>query len=221
MPSSPAELVPTSVPPGEVRDAAEEILSRPEYREPEPSVVERVLEAIGDFLGETIATLAGGGPGGVVATVVVAALVAAAVWFLVRSLRAGPGRSAAAQDELVQGTETPEGPDTWLAEADRLAAEGDHRHALRCRYLATVAALQRSGVVDDVPGRTPRELAAELGELAPEHGPEVRAVTEGFEHAWYGGSTVTPEEYRRFTSLAATVDGLGRTGGTRPRTVPA
>lgn len=206
MPSWPAELPPPAVPPEDARRAADDILSRPEYREPEPSLVERVLEAIGDFLGEAIAALTGSGPGGVIATVVVVGLLGVAVWFLVRSLGAGRGGAQPGTEPLVQGTTAPDDPATWIAEADRLAAAGNHRSALRCRYQAMIARLLRDGAVEDVPGRTPRELAAELVVQRPATEDDVGTVTEQFERAWYGGASVTADGYRRFSETAGRVE---------------
>lgn len=206
MPSWPAELPPPTVPPEDARRAADDILSRPEYREPEPSLVERVLEAIGDFLGEAIATLTGSGPGGVIATLVVVGLVGVAAWFLVRSLGATRGRAHPSPEPLVQGTTAPDDPATWIAEAERLAAAGSHRRALRCRYQAMVARLLRDGAVEDVPGRTPRELAAELAARRPGLEDDVGAATEEFEQAWYGGAAVSAQGYHRFSEMVSRIE---------------
>ena len=54
---SPAGLVD----PDEARRTAEEILARPEYREPQPSMLDRALEAVTDFLGRGFAALTGSG----------------------------------------------------------------------------------------------------------------------------------------------------------------
>jgi hypothetical protein len=180
-----------AVDPDDARRAADEILARPEYREPQPSLVDRVLEAIGDFLGRAFDTLAGGGAGSVVGTVIVGVLVALAVWLLVRALGT-PWRRATAADVtgVVQGTSAPEDPDRWRAEAERLASGGDHRGALRCRYQALVAGVVRDRVVDDVPGRTPAELRRELADRRTDLDPLLASITDRFERVWYGGEPV-------------------------------
>ena len=224
-----AELPPPQVPADDARRAAERILARPEYRAPEPSLVQRVLEAIGNFLRDAIGTVSGSGPGGVVSTVVVAVLVAVAVWFLVRTAGAGWRRRPAEPDPVAHGTSAPAGPDAWLDEARRSAAAGEHRQALRCRYQALVATLVRDGVVDDTPGRTARELAGVLVGMSPGDAERIGSVTDRFEIAWYGGRAVTADGYAAFDRDAADVEAVvtsaarsgGRAGDHAPTEVPA
>jgi hypothetical protein len=174
------------VDPDEARRTAEEILSRPEYREPRPSLLDRALEVITDFLGRTFATLTGGGAGSVIGLVITALVLALVLWLLTHALRSSsrPGRRVASQ--VVQGTSAPDDPAVWDAEADRLAGIGDHRGALRCRYQALVADLVRAGALGDATARTPAEIRAELTGRRPDLDPRLESVTERFEAAWYG-----------------------------------
>lgn len=189
---------PEPLDPEDIRRAADEILSRPEYREPEPSLVDRVLTAITDFLGNAFATLTGGGAGNVIGLVVVVLLLVLAAWLLARALGAAPRRGSAPAAGVVQGTSAPDDPHVWRAEADRLAGAGDHRGALRCRYQALIAGMVRSGVVEEVPARTPAELRRELSGRRPEVDPPLASVTERFEATWYGGRPVDATEYAVF-----------------------
>ncbi len=179
------------VDPDEVRRTAEEILSRPEYREPQPSLLDRALSAITDFLGRSFAALTGGGAGSIIGLVITALVLALALWLLAKALRTSwsrPPRGDAVG--VVQGTSAPDDPAVWDAEAERLAAAGDRRGALRCRYQALVADLVRRGAVDDVAARTPAELRRELAGRQPTLDPVLDSVTERFEAAWYGGRSV-------------------------------
>ena len=179
------------VDPDEVRRTAEEILSRPEYREPQPSLLDRALTAITDFLGRSFAALTGGGAGSIIGLVITAAVLALALWLLAKALRTSWSRSPRADAAgVVQVTSAPDDPAVWGAEADRLTAAGDHRGALRCRYQALVADLVRTGAVDDVAARTPAELRRELTGRQPGLDPVLDSVTERFEAAWYGGRAV-------------------------------
>lgn len=190
---------PAGVDPDEARRAADEILARPEYREPEPSLVDRVITAITDFLGNAFATLTGGGAGSVIGIVVVGALLALGTWLLVRAFGTGSGRRARPPGEqVVQGTSAPDDPEVWLAEAERLAAAGDHRGALRCRYQALVAGLVRTGAIGDAPARTPAELRRELAGRRPDVDPRLASITDRFESAWYGGWPVDATAYEAF-----------------------
>ena len=175
------------VDPDEVRRTAEEILSRPEYREQQPSLLDRALEAITDFLGRSFAALTGGGAGSIIGLVITALVLALALWLLAKALRTSWSRSPGSDAVgVVQGTSAPDDPAVWDEEADRLTDAGDLRGALRCRYQALVAALVRRGAVDDVVARTPAELRRELAGRRPDLDPVLDSVTERFEATWYG-----------------------------------
>lgn len=193
-----------SVDPDEARRTAEEILARPEYREPQPTVLDRALEAITDFLGRSFAALTGGGAGSAIGLVVTGLVLALAVWLLRRALRSSWRRSSGrAAPAVVQGTSMPDDPAVWDVEADRLDAGGDHRGALRCRYQALVASLAQAGAVGDPTARTPGEIQRELAGRRPELDPLLQSVTERFEAAWYGGA---PVDRRAGEAFAADVD---------------
>ena len=194
------------VDPDEARRTAEDILSRPEYREPEPSLLDRAFEAIGDFLGRTLGALTGSGAGSAIGLVIGATVLALALWLLYRAMRASGSRRARADGpSVVQGTSAPDDPAVWDAEAERLSAADDHRGALRCRYQAMVAALVRSGAVQDATARTPSEIRRELAGRRPEVDPLLGAVTERFEAAWYGGRPVDAAAERAFADDASTL----------------
>jgi hypothetical protein len=194
------------VDPDAARQAADEILSRPEYREPQPSLVDRALDAIGDLLGRAIGMLTGGGAGSVIGLVVTVALLLLASWFLYRALRASSlRRSAPAADPVVQGTTAPDDPEVWRAEAERLTAAGDHRGALRCRYQELVARLVRSRAVAHDPSRTPDELRRDLRSRRPDLAPGLDLVTDRFEVVWYGGAPASRDELDDYVAVAADV----------------
>lgn len=201
------------VDPDEVRRTAEEILSRPEYREQQPSLLDRALEAITDFLGRSFAALTGGGAGSIIGLAITALVLALALWLLAKALRTSWSRSPGSDPVgVVQGTSAPDDPAVWDDEADRLTAAGDHRGALRCRYQALVAALVRNGAVDDVAARTPAELRRELAGRQPDLDPVLDSVTERFEAAWYGGQ---PVDAGALAAFRADVDAL-RAADLRP-----
>lgn len=192
------------VDPDEVRRTAEEILARPEYREPQPSLLDRALTALTDFLGRSFAALTGGGAGSIIGLVITGLVLGLAVWLLVRALRTSWGRPARPPGAgVVQGTSAPDDPAVWDAEAERLAAAGDHRGALRCRYQALVADLVRTGALDDVAARTPAEIRRELAGRRPDHDEWLATVTERFEATWYGGRDVDAGELDAFAADVA------------------
>lgn len=198
--------VPPGADPTAAREAAREILGRPEYAEPEPSVVERAGEWVLDRIGSFFGTLTGGGPGSIIGWMVVAALVGGATWLLVRALQVPDRGRRVGGPELRYGTETRLDRAGWLAEADRLEAAGDRRGALRCRYQALVATVVADRLVDDVPGRTAGEYRRLLAERLPDLAGDVHALTGTFEEAWYGGAAVGPDDLRRFEQRCARVE---------------
>lgn len=198
------------VDPDEARREARDILSGSEYSEPEESLVERAVDWLFGRLGDAIATLTGGGPGSVIGWIIVATVGAGAIWLLVRSLRvpSAPGRSGG--EGLRYGTETHRDPEVWLEEAARLAAAGDHRGALRCRYQALIARLVIDGVVDDVPGRTTGEYRTLLVDRLPGEAEPVGRITERFDAAWYGGVAVDADGHDRFATECRQLESAAR-----------
>ena len=179
---------------------AREILSGAEYAEPEESLVERAVDWVLDRLGDAIATLTGGGPGSVIGWAIVLAIGAGAVWLLVRALQVPGVGSTPGADGVRYGTESHREAREWLRESERLASQGDHRGALRCRYQALLAELITAGAVADVPGRTTGEYRAELESMVPGLADVVGDVTATFEDVWYGGAGVDARELDRFTT---------------------
>ncbi|MGK2928048.1 MAG: DUF4129 domain-containing protein [Acidimicrobiales bacterium] len=193
-------MLSSTVDPREARREARDILSGAEYSPPEQSPIERAVYWLFDRLGDAIATLTGGGPGSIIGWAIVILLGAGAIWLLVRALAVPSVPAPDRSEGLRYGTETHRDAAVWAADAERLAAAGDHRGALRCRHQALVARLVTHTVVDDVPGRTASEYRDLLaGRISHEAGTASR-VTERFETAWYGGRPVDAGDYDRFAN---------------------
>jgi hypothetical protein len=196
---------PPTVDPEAARDAARDILSRAEYAEPEPSVVERAAEWVLDRVGSFIGTLTGGGPGSVIGWAIVAVFVAGATWLIVRSLRVPTTQLAPAADGVWLDTAERRDAAAWLEEAGRAEARGDLRGALRCRHQALIAVMVSRRLTDDVPGLTAREHQQHLTARFPDLGPEIAELTERFERTWYGGEPVSAAALRRFSEQCASI----------------
>ncbi len=197
---------PAGVSPDETRQLADEILSRREFQEPEPSLIERIQTWLGDALERLFATVGGGGAGSVVSIVVLAALIGLLVWFFVRL-----GRTVQA-DTRIAGI-TLEGvhrrsPAEWRAEAEEHEAAGRWKEALRSRYRALVGDLVAEGLLDDIAGRTTGELRRDLAERDPGRREAFDQATLLFELAWYADRSTGPDENARFQALAATITGV-------------
>ena len=200
----------------EIRRAADEILSRPEFQEPPRSLYQRALDWIGDLISEAIGALVSGGTGAVVAWVLLLAVVALVAYLVVRTVQ-GDRRRPSAGDAtgLTIEADDRRPVDAWMADAERFEGEGRWRDAIRCRYRAIVAGLARSGVVDEVPGRTAGEYRVLVGRGRPAVAEPFAGATDLFERAWYG-EDAGPEGSRSIRELAARVDAGAGAGASPP-----
>lgn len=204
--------------PEHVRDLADEILSRPEYRWDDRH--RSILERIGDWIADQLGRLAA--PFGVSAVPVwlgwvVLALLVGVVAFLLYRSRAGWRRTPRAEGDPSHRVVVSRGDVDvdWAAEAERCEGAGRWRDGLRCRYRALVGELAARGVVGDLVGRTAGELVGEVAANCPGASEPFVSATELFESAWYGGRGVGPAERDRFAGLGQRVLAVADTG--RPR----
>lgn len=196
--------------PEDVRELADEILSRPEYDEPAKSTLERIQDAIGEFVSDVGGAIGFGGGGAAwVAWLVLAALVALLVVLVVWAVRNGGwrlrGKRASSEDPVVIDTEEGRPARGWLLEAEAHEAEGRWREGLLCRYRALVTGLVEADLIPATPGRTAgeyvRDVRAQLGAESSATA-SFTAATDLFEAAWYGGVETGPAERDEFVRLA-------------------
>jgi hypothetical protein len=177
--------------PERVREVTREVLARPEFRVPERSLTERVLDWVLEMIGRLLAALGGSGAGGIVGLGLLA-LVLVGVGVLAarfsRGLTPSPEVAAA-----VPGGRRRSAAE-WRAEAEAHERAGAWREAVRSRYRALVADLASRGLVEEVPGRTAGEYRREVGRALPDAATDFAGATELFELAWYGrAGTGAPE----------------------------
>lgn len=91
--------------------------------------------------------------------------------------------------------------DQWLAEADRLAALGEHRLAVRALYVACLLKLDEHRVIRFIRGDTNWEHLDRL-EASPARpaGLDFRAPTQAFDLIWYGHRVRGSEDVSAFKS---------------------
>jgi len=188
--------------PRQVREVVHEVLSRPEFRPPQRSLTERVLDWVLEGIGRLLAALGGSGAGGIVGLVLLA-LVLVGVGVLAarfsRGLTPSPEVAAA-----VPGGRRRSAAE-WRAEAEAHERAGAWREAVRSRYRALVADLATRGLVEEVPGRTAGEYRREVGRALPEAATDFAGATELFEVAWYGRSGTGAGEAARLRDLSERV----------------
>jgi hypothetical protein len=193
--------------PDEVRRLAEEILAQPRYDEPAEPLLDRILNWIGERIGDLLESLGGGaGGGGSALGWVVLVLAVAAIGYLVfryaRGINVERRVGPEAPPAMIELTRSPA---EWRAEAHQLAGEGRFREALRCRHRALVADLVAQGVIPEIPGRTAREYVADVAVNRPAAGPAIAEITEVFEAAWYGNAATGHGDLARVEELEVRV----------------
>ncbi|MEM8905914.1 MAG: DUF4129 domain-containing protein [Actinomycetota bacterium] len=201
--------------PDELRRVAERVLEGSEFREPEPSLVQRVLDAIGDLLGELLEGVGDGGAGTFIGVALVAASIGALVWLVVRlvpdvrAARLGAAGGGTRHRPTVEVAEQ-RSPDSWDDEAAGHEAAGRWDEALRARYRAVVARLARRGAVRDAPDATTGEHRSGVDRddrRAPVDAGAFASSADRFDEVWYGGSSASPDDVDRARRLAEEVDG--------------
>lgn len=192
-----------------VRETARRILGGPPYREGEPGVIRRalseVLDALGRLLSEVLGTV-GSTPAVAWAVAVLGlVLLAVVVWRATRGTtlgRRGP--------RVVPGGRSARTAEDWLAEAARHLDAGDLEAALRARYVGTVVTLEERGLLQARPGRTIRELDAELADRLPEVAVALEPAGRRVEEVVFAGRAATRADVAVVEAALATVRAAGR-----------
>ncbi len=184
-------------------DARRELLKR-EYHVGEPSLLDRVtgwiIEKVAELVVEAINVVPGGGVGLLILIAIVVALIVA--------LRLGvhPGRLRDAVTDRRRGARSMTADD-YRAEADRLAASGQWKDAVRARFRAIVRELEQRGVLDVRPGRTAGEIAREAAAAVPAISAPTRSAALVFDAIWYGDRPATAGDHDALRSADDAVRG--------------
>lgn len=189
--------------PADVRSRAQELLSRPPYAAEDTGVVDRLLRSAGEWIAETIQRLMAVISGdAVVAWVIVGfgvLLLGVVLWRATRGatvdrsvIEVAPGATALSA--------------AWHLAADDHEAAGNLFEAVRCRYAALVATLTEAGTIEDVPGRTVRELDAEVAVNVPGLAQDVAAAGQRIEAVVYGRQPATRADLEVVTRAARAAD---------------
>ena len=181
----------------EARRRAQEELSKPEYLEASPGLVERAiawtLERITALLGASDRTL--GGTWGAVALL----LLVIAVVLVVRRRTGRVARGLPSEETLFLGRARAAAEHREAADAHATAGRWDE--AVRERLRAVVRAMEERGLLDARPGRTALEAAADGGEVLPGCADALRRGAELFDAVWYGGRRADAADYAALVGL--------------------
>ncbi|MFI6035776.1 DUF4129 domain-containing protein [Streptomyces sp. NPDC051315] len=199
---------PVTIPRDPAREAARRELSKQLYHENDPSLFERALNSVWDWIGDLFGAASTAAPGGTLGLVVIVLAVIAALaalWWRLGTPRRLPPSSAALFDDR------PRTAADHRAAAEAHAAQGHWNQALQERMRAIVRSLEERALLDTRPGRTADEAAAEAGRTLPAHTDRLRAAARDFDDVTYGGRTATEQAYHRIAGLDRDLD------ATKPR----
>lgn len=183
----------------EVGRRIDEILARPEFREPPRPLLERILDEVNKRVGDLFDALTSGGPQSLVAWLIAIAVVVGVAIMATRLVRSvdrdrGRGRSRDAGERRRPAVD-------WRADAEAHEAKGEWRDAIRCRYRALVADLAARGLVEEVPGRTSGEYRGQVTSSVPPVAPDFASASDLFDRAWYGGLSAGADDASRLRAL--------------------
>ena len=203
-----AEVVPPLTPDGdEARRWAEQELTDPAYDIAQPTPLDRIAQAIGDFIGDLFSTRVDGNWGSwlaVIAGLVVVALIVTAflVWGRPRAQLRGRARTA----ELF-GEDEGRSADDLRRAATAHARREEWDAAIVLRFRALARGLGERGVVETPPGTTVHGFARTASRAFPSSAMDLDAAATTFDDVRYLRRPGTAEMYRGIT---ATDDVLAR-----------
>lgn len=170
--------------PDEARRWVEQELARPEYAVAQPTPLDRVAQAIGDFLQGLLGARAPQGWNGLLAIlvlVIVLGLLVAAFVIWGRPRLAARSRPRAA--ELFDGDERAAAE--LRRQADERAAAADWDAAVILRFRALARALAERGLVDPAPGATVHAFARDAARAFPDERSRLDAAAAAFDDVRY------------------------------------
>jgi len=209
-PAWPAD-VPVDIGRDEAAEAARRELADPIYGAAEPGLIQRALDWLAKRLTELLNAASGAVPGGLLGLVVLALLLIPLVVAVVigRLWMGWPGVGRTRQPVFGKPRRSAA---EHRAAAEAAAARGAYGEAVRDRMRALVADLEQRGVLDERPGRTADEAAAEAGAQLPACAAGLTAAARIFDDVVYGGRPATPQSYAVLveTDRQAHAAGVGR-----------
>lgn len=203
-----------------------EELSKPGYAEAQPSLFDRISQAIWEWL-MSLFTGGGGTPDGllpaiVVTIVVVAIVVALLIWGVPRLNRRSSG------DPGVFSAEDERDARQIRVDAERAAQAGDWSLAIAERFRALARSLSERTIVTVTPGTTAHEVATRAATSFPAFSDRLAHTARAFDEVRYLGEPGTAERYADIARLdddlagqapvgfdSAPVDGASAAGGLR------
>jgi Domain of unknown function (DUF4129) len=190
------------------RNTLHGVYASPDFRHLDDSNQPGFIDAILNFLGSLFGRAAGalGVAGGIAVALAVLGLAALLAW---RRWHGSATSRGALVDELAAAGDD---PDAEWSVAERAAAAGDHREAIRRAFRSALIEVALRGHVHLDAAWTTRELLARCdadGDVLV----ALAAAASLFERAWYGGRAVSAPDWDLAAERCATVRRLARRQG--------
>lgn len=181
------------------RDWARRELSDPAYAQARPGWVERLARWLIDRLSE-LQVPGGLAPSRTLGLVLLLAIVAAVVAVaLTRTGLARRGVRVRASGPVMDDVRRSAAQHRRLA--DQAADDGQYEDAVRERFRAVARSLEERAVLDERPGRTADEVAAEAGRSLPASAAGLRSAARLFDDVQYGGRAAAAAHDRQLRDL--------------------
>lgn len=186
----PIDIGPIDIDRDAARDAARDELAKPIYDEAQPPFLTRAGRWLLEQVDKLINQIGDATPGGWWALIVLLGVLAVAAYVVRRG--AGPlRRTVSAAANVFDGRALTAAEHRLAADAARSRA--DWSGAVRDRFRAVVRTLEERGVLDEHPGRTADEAAAEAGQMLPVLARRLRSGARVFDEVVYGAHEATRE----------------------------
>ncbi|WP_051476977.1 DUF4129 domain-containing protein [Arthrobacter sp. Br18] len=209
----PAHVSPT--PDGrEARELLEGELAKPVYQEAQPTLLERVITRVLDWLGDSLSSMQtlDAGVGTLVLAVGAALLIIIAVVLVRPRLnvrRTTPGSGVFSRSGILTAAE-------HRARAAAAAASGRLDAALTESLRAIIRRAEERAVLDGQPGRTATEAAQQLGKAFPEPFPDIEWLAGRFNEVHYGSARASAADQQRAAGLDALLETMRPASGHAP-----
>ncbi|TDU88442.1 uncharacterized protein DUF4129 [Kribbella voronezhensis] len=200
---------PVDISRGDAAAEAAKELSKPVYGQAGDSLVARIVGKVLDWIGDLLGNMAGNSSDGHVGLILLVALVALIV--IVVLWRAGVLRTTRSTPRTVFDTDKPRTASAYRSQAEQEAAAGNYAAAVRSRFRACVAELTERTVLDERAGRTAYEAVADAGRAVPALRDVLQPAALVFTEVVYGNRPGTPERY----ALVVAADEAARKVSTR------
>ncbi len=177
--------------PEQVRQTADEILSRPEYRGADPTLLDRALSWVGEQLAKIFSASIGSGQGYWIGYAILAAAAMVVVYVVWRVFPRGRVGRGEARPAVERETTQWRSRDQWLARARQAEAEARWDEAVHARYHALTTGLaDRSELPPEASTTSGEHIRAftQAPQASPGRLDVFSRATERFERVWFGGA---------------------------------